>query len=200
MLKASKPQSLSPMHRIVIAFRAFFVVLFNRVRAEQVERALDAGAAKMVEPQSPQVISEKPPDKAPPKPARKAAARNDAINLLAAMQREARLVDFFKEPIAGYSDAQIGAAVRDVHRDCAALLDRLFGLKPIESAAEGAEIEIREGFDPARIRLVGNVAGQPPFRGRLCHHGWEALRCDLPEWTGSERSMLVVSPAEVELR
>ena len=136
----------------------------------------------------------------PPKPARKTPVRNDAINLLAALQREARLVDFIKEPIAGYSDAQIGAAVRDVHRDCAALLDRLFSLEAIESAAEGAEIEVAEGFDPARIRLVGNVAGQAPFRGKLCHHGWEAARCELPAWTGSDRSVLVVSPAEVELK
>ncbi len=115
-------------------------------------------------------------------------------------QREARFVDFIKEPISGYSDAQIGAAVRDVHRDCGALLERLFGLKPVESAAEGSEIQVSEGFDPARIRLVGNVTGQPPFTGKLCHHGWEAVRCELPEWTGGDRSILVVSPAELELR
>lgn len=182
------------MHRIVLAFRAFFVVLFSRARAEQLEQALNRGSAT--------APTEQPAaaEKLPPKPARKPAVRNDAINLLAALQREARLVDFIKEPIAGYSDAQIGAAVRDVHRDCAALMDRLFGLRPIESAAEGADIDVPEGFDPARIRLVGNVAGQPPFHGKLCHHGWEAARCELPAWTGSDRSVMVVSPAEVELK
>ena len=184
------------MHRIVVAFRAFFVVLFNRARTAQVEQAINAGAAKAIEQQPAAVPIEKPA----PKPARKAAQRNDAINLLAAFQREARLVDFIKEPIGGYSDAQIGAAVRDVHRDCSAVLERIFALKPIEAAGEGAEIDVPVGFDPARIRLVGNVAGQPPFHGKLCHHGWEAARCDLPAWTGSDRSVLVVSPAEVEVR
>ena len=179
------------MHRIVLAFREFFRVLTNRLLAEQVEQAL-SGRAK-----GDCAASHR---KAGAQAVRKAAVRSDAINLLAALQREARFVDFIKEPIAGYSDAQIGAAVRDVHRDCGALLERIFGLKPIESATEGSEIQVSEGFDPARIRLVGNVTGQPPFKGKLCHHGWEAARCELPEWTGGERSMLVVSPAELELR
>jgi hypothetical protein len=180
------------MHRIVLAFRAFFRVLTNRLLAEQVEQALKA--------EGPKAIVQQPVEKPMPKPARKAPVRSDAINLLAALQREARFVDFIKEPITGYSDAQIGAAVRDVHRDCGALLERLFGLKPIESAAEGSELQVSEGFDPARIRLVGNVTGQPPFAGKLCHHGWEASRCEMPEWTGGDRSILVVSPAELELR
>jgi hypothetical protein len=47
-----------------------------------------------------------------------APARSEALNLLAAMQREARFVDFIREPLDGYSDAQIGAAARTVHRDC----------------------------------------------------------------------------------
>ena len=72
--------------------------------------------------------------------------RSDAINLLAALQREARFVDFIKEPIAGYSDAQIGAAVRDVHRDCGALLERLFGLKPIEIGRGGVGDSSQRGF------------------------------------------------------
>jgi hypothetical protein len=194
------------MHRFLLAFRAFFRVLTNRSLAERVEQALKAGGSATAEAQG------RPPTASPiakssaafpgpaAAPARKAATRSEAINLLAALQREARFVDFIKEPIAGYADAQIGAAVRDIHRDCGALLERIFGLKPIEAAAEGAEIQVGEGFDPARIRLVGNVTGQPPFKGKLCHHGWEAARCELPAWTGGERSILVVSPAELELR
>lgn len=194
------------MHRIVVAFRAFFRVLMNRVVAEKVEDALGDGRAPSGSTQGRPAVSSPVEGAVAAIPglrvaaARKGAVRSDAINLLAALQREARFVDFIKEPIASYSDAQIGAAVRDIHRDCGAMLERIFGLKPIESAAEGAEIKVGEGFDPARIRLVGNVTGQPPFTGKLCHHGWEAARCDLPAWTGGERSVLVVSPAEVELR
>jgi hypothetical protein len=186
------------MHRIVLAFRAFFRVLTNRLVAEQIEDALRKDGPKTLEWQPPEKRTEKQAEK--PAPVRKTASRNDAVNLLAALQREARFVDFIKEPIAGYGDAQIGAAVRDIHRDCGALIERIFGLKPIESAAEGAEIQVSEGFDPARIRLVGNVTGAPPYHGKLCHHGWEAARCELPAWTGGDRAILVVSPAELELR
>jgi hypothetical protein len=179
------------MRRLALAFRVFFRVMASALVAEQVERALKG--------QSLPAIEQKPVEPAPPKPVKKAAVRNDALNLLAALQREARLVDFFQEPIAGYSDAQIGAAVRDIHRECATAIERIFALKQIESAAEGAMIDVPEGFDPTRIHLSGNVTGAPPFRGKLCHHGWEATRCDLPEWSGGERALLVVAPAQVEV-
>src|SRR5258708_13836101 len=67
--------------------------------------------------------------------------RSEALTLLATLQREARLVDFLKESIGDYSDAQIGAAVRDIHRDSAGVLDRLFKIQPIETHEEGAEIQ-----------------------------------------------------------
>jgi hypothetical protein len=184
------------MHRIVLAFRAFFRVMFNAALAQQVEQALE-GKQPAIEHKL--AAQESRPTPAP-KAVKPAAVRNDALNLLAALQREARLVDFLKEPIAGYDDAQIGAAVRDIHRDCGAVLERIFGVQPIESAEEGAEITVAAGFDPARIRLVGNVQGQPPFRGRLCHHGWEATRSELPAWTGGDAALRVIAPAEVELK
>ena len=180
------------MHRLILAFRAFFHVLANASVAEDIERVLQAKRSP--------VVGERPGEQPRQKPVRQVPVRNDALNLLAALQRETRLIDFIKEPIAEYSDAQVGTAVRDIHRDCGALVERIFGIVPVESATEGAPIEVSEGFDPARIRLVGNVTGHPPFRGKLCHHGWEATRCNLPEWTGSERSLYVVAPAEVELK
>ena len=42
-------------------------------------------------------------------------AADRAIQLLALLQREGRLVDFLREDLGSYSDAQIGAAARDVH-------------------------------------------------------------------------------------
>ena len=116
------------------------------------------------------------------------------------MQREARFVDFIKEPIAGYSDAQIGAAVRDIHRDCGAMLERLFGLKPIESAAEGAEIQVSEGFDPARIRLVGNVTGQPPFRASFATMAGKPRAANCPRGLAASGRLSSFRPAELELR
>lgn len=126
--------------------------------------------------------------------------RSEAVSLLAVLQREARFVDFIKEQIAGYSDAQIGAAVRDVHQGCAAVLERFFALQPVSAAAEGASIEVPRNFDPAQFRVTGNVTGAPPFRGTLQHHGWKATKSELPDWTGSEASALVVAPAEVEVK
>jgi Domain of unknown function (DUF2760) len=184
------------MLRIALAFRAFFRVLFHGA-AEELARSSKGEAAPAAEKPSAPSPAPKPVRATPTRPE---PARNPALNLLAAMQREARWVDFIKEPISGYSDAQVGAAVRDIHRDCGTLIERIFGLKPIESAAEGSDIQVAEGFDPARIRLTGNVTDKLPATGKLCHHGWEATRCDLPEWTGSQRAIHVVAPAEIEVR
>lgn len=183
------------MRRIVIAFRAFFHALFHREIAEAIARILEQGKIPMrKEP----AVEETPKPPAKPKPL--PPARNDAVTLLATLQREARFVDFLQEPLAGYSDAQVGAAARDVHRDCAAVVQRLFDLKPVVEQPEGAEIELPAGFDPGRFRLTGNVAGDPPFRGRLVHHGWEAGKCELPAWSGSSEAARVIAPVEVELK
>ena len=125
--------------------------------------------------------------------------RSEALTLLATLQREARFVDFIQEPLDDYSDAQIGAAVRDVHRDCAKVLGRLFSIRPVLKDEEGAEVEVPAGFDSGRYRLVGNVTGQPPHRGRMMHHGWEAGACELPAFSGSKSAARVIAPAEVEL-
>jgi hypothetical protein len=93
---------------------------------------------------------------------------------LAALQREGRFIDFLKEPLDGFSDAQIGAVARDVHRDCGKVVERWFALSPIAKEEEGAEITLPPGFDAGRFRLSGQVSGEPPYRGRLVHHGWVA--------------------------
>ena len=130
----------------------------------------------------------------------KRSRRSEAIALLAALQREGRFVDFLKEELTGYSDAQIGAVARDLHRDCAKVVERMFGIKPLLSEGEGATVEVPAGFDAGRYRLAGNIGGSPPFRGALVHHGWTATTCELPEWVGGETSLRVIAPAEVEVK
>ena len=179
------------MRRILLAFRVFFRTLFNAAIAEQVARLFGAGA--------PAVAPAPLPQPKPPAVKAKPPARSEAITLLAALQREARFVDFVQESLAGYTDAQIGAVARDVHRDCGAVLKRLFALRPAVDQEEGAEVDIPAGFDPTRWRLTGNVASEPPFRGRLVHPGWEATICELPTWSGSAAAARIVAPAEVEL-
>jgi len=184
------------MRRLWTAIRVFFLTLFSAARAQQVEQ-LFRHAGGTSAPAILPVAADKPSEK-PAEP--RAPARSEALTLLATLQREARLVDFLKEPLAGYSDAQIGAVARDVHRDCAAVLERLFAIRPLLEAQEGSEIEVPPGFDAARYRLIGNVAGEPPFRGRLTHHGWEATICQLPTWSGSTQAARIVAPIEVELK
>lgn len=178
------------MTRIGLALRAFFRVLFQADFARRIAPLLSGPAPEpaAAEPLRPTV---KP---APPKP-----VRSEALSLLAMLQREARLVDFLQEPIAGYSDEQIGAAVRDVHRDSATVLERVFGLRPVLSAEEGSQVDVPDDFDASRYRLTGNVKDHPPYRGQLAHHGWEATRAAVPEWTGGAAGALVIAPAVVEI-
>jgi hypothetical protein len=193
------------MRRIWLAIRIFFLTLFSAAVAEQAGEVLEQRKQRLSAQQEKQ--GAKPPVKAeqqPPKPkqppAPRQAARSEAVTLLAALQREARFVDFVKEPLGGYSDAQIGAAARDVHRDCGKLLDRLFALQPVLAEAEDAEVEVPAGFDASRYRLTGNVTGNPPFRGRLVHPGWQATICELPTWSGNPAAARIVAPVEVELK
>ena len=173
--------------RIGLAFRAFFAALFNASLASEIESVL-AGDR-----------TESPPAPSEPKKDQ-SAGRSDAIALLESLQREARFVDIVNEPLEGYTDAQIGAASRDVLRQCGEVLDRMFGLQPVVPQSEGEEIETPPNGDEGRFRLTGNVVGQPPYRGSLMHQGWEATRCELPKWTGSEQTELVIAPAELELK
>jgi hypothetical protein len=186
------------MRRIWIAVRAFFVALLHSEAAHLIEDALDRSRLPPAVGSGPLVAAEPKPESAK-KPEPKTPVRSEALTLLAALQREARLVDFVKESLAGYSDAQIAAAAREVHRDCGAVLERFFALVPAVTQEEGSMLEVPAGYDAGRYRLTGNVTGQPPYRGRLVHPGWEATRCELPLWSGKAESARVVAPVEVEI-
>ena len=188
------------MHRLWTAIRVFFLALFRAEVARQVDEILERRRAAIPASAVPEGPKPAPPEKPKGPPATRKPVRSEALTLLAALQREARFVDFVKEPLGAYSDAQIGAVARDVHRDCGAVLERMFALRPVAAGEEGSEIEVPPGFDAGRYRLVGNVAGEPPFRGRLTHHGWEATSCQLPAWSGSADSARILAPVEVELK
>ncbi len=209
--------------RIWLAIRVFFGVLFSSATAARVrevfqelreEGAPRSGEAlrkgggeealvgeRTAEERRPSVAGPKVSGRVAAKAAAEARARtrSEALTLLAALQRESRLVDLIQEPLQEYTDAQIGAAARNVLRDAARTLERFFGLVPVVQAEEGAQVEVPRGFDPNRYRLIGHVVGEPPYRGQLVHPGWEATRCELPTWTGSESAVRVIAPAEVEI-
>ena len=108
------------MGRIGVAFRAFFGALGSGAVAQRIDQALRAEALP-----GPEAKPKEQP-KAPAKP-----TRSEALILLAALQREARFVDFLMEPLDGYSDQQVGAAARDVHRGCSEAVERMFAIKAL---------------------------------------------------------------------
>jgi hypothetical protein len=177
-----------------VAFRSFFRALSDGGFSDRVKAILDspAGAAPVIAPPEPpreivrEVVKEVPK-----------AVPGESLRLLGVLQRDGRLLDFLNEDIAGYDDAQIGAAVRDIHRDCKKTLDKYVDLAPVLDKEEGSNVDVPAGFNPGEIRLTGNVKGQPPFKGSLAHRGWKAMevRAPAPD-PGNE---MIIAPAEVEL-
>jgi hypothetical protein len=120
------------------------------------------------------------------------------LAVLSLLQREGRLIDFLQEEMAAYSDAEIGAAARVVHAGCRKAVADSFTIAPALKDAEGASIQVPAGFDAQRIRLTGNIAGQPPFRGTVKHHGWVVTSLRLPN-VSETLDPRVLAAAEVEL-
>ena len=79
--------------------------------------------------------------------------------MLAILQRDGRLIDFLMEDLTAYDDAQIGAAVRDVHAGSREALQRYFTLEPVLDDEEGRPVTLDRNVDAARVKIVGSVDG-----------------------------------------
>lgn len=121
------------------------------------------------------------------------------LHLLAVLQKEGRLLDFFSEDLAQYQDGQIGAAVRSIHENCQKALKNHIVPQFVLEQEEGQEITVEKDFDPNTLKLVGNVTGTPPFKGIVRHRGWRAKKLDLPSFSG-DTPPGIIAPAEVEIR
>jgi Domain of unknown function (DUF2760) len=180
--------NLSLLDRLSLAFGTFFGVLGDAQFAEGVLR-LKQGAASTPTPS---------PSPVPEPVTIREATPDAALQLLGLLQRDARLIDFVQEDIAGYGDADIGAAARVVHAGCRTALREHFTIEPVRAEAEGAQITLPQGFDASAVRLTGNVVGKPPFTGSLSHRGWHVTDVRLPKlMQGHDAS--VIAPAEVTL-
>ena len=137
------------------------------------------------------------PIKATPAPAPKpqSGANDGAVQILAVLQRDARLIDFLMEDISAYSDEQVGAAVRDVQTNAKQTLDRYMKLAPVIDGVEG-EFTKTAGLSEAALKLVGKVppSGKAPG-GVLRHKGWKAEKVDMPALPPGN----ILAPAELEV-
>ena len=93
------------MNRIVLAFRAFFNLLFSGELSSEVLIALNLSRRSAAAPVKPVP---------PPPPVPVVRTSDGALQILAILQRDSRLIDFLMEDVSGYSDDQVGAAVREL--------------------------------------------------------------------------------------
>ena len=180
--------------RAAYAFRCFFALLFKGVIPADILRAFGVPSGEPAPP---------PPRAAPATaglaPSAPVEDRGDrAIQLLALLQRDGRLVDFLLEDLTPYTDAQVSAAVRDVHANCRRAIDRYLPLEPILADDEGMTTALSAPVDPSMVKLVGNVRNQASYRGTVRHRGWRVGRVALPPLAPAD-ARFVVAPAEVEI-
>jgi hypothetical protein len=173
------------LNRIVLAFRSFFSLLFSGELSQETLTALNltrrAAAAAAKPASAPAAVR----------------ASDGALQLLAILQRDSRLIDFLQEDIAGYSDDQIGAAVRELHDQCRDAIARYVTLAPVIDGVEGTYAKA-PAQDPNLVKFVGNVPAKPPAGGTLRHKGWRATKVDLPSLP-AKQDATVIAPAEIEI-
>ncbi len=169
------------MNRISFAFRSFFSILFGGNLPPDIAQAF--GYTKAAPPRPVPV----------PKPA--AGPTDGAVQILSILQRDARLVDFLMEDVSGYSDEQVGSAVRDVQEQARKAMLRYMQLQPVIDGVEGTYTKT-DPADAGAIKLIGNVpaSGKAPG-GTLRHKGWRAEKVELP----SAPPGTLIAPAEIEV-
>src|SRR5215207_3053780 len=182
--------------RVSYAARCFFAVLSRGEVPEDIAPEVVRGAAPA--PGREEAATLPPAGRVEARPAEEPSVR--AVQLLALLQRDGRLVDFLSEDIAPYQDAQVGAAVRELHANCRKALEQYVTLEPVIDGEEDRPVTVPEGFDPAEVKLVGNVTGRPPLRGLLRHRGWRVASINLPSLPPQGAGREVVAPAEVEIQ
>ena len=171
------------MHPI-LAIRSFFSILFKGALSDDLAAALGLSRRAVVKP-------------APASTTAPATPSDGALQILAILQRDSRLIDFLMEDVTAYSDDQVGAAVRSLHDQCRDALNRYVQLAPVIDGVEGTFTRLAS-IDPSSVKLLGNVPPKPPPGGILRHKGWRCLKVDLPVLQGKQ-DVKVIAPAEVEI-
>jgi Domain of unknown function (DUF2760) len=142
-------------------------------------------------------VSVPPPVQQPPPGENQ--AESEIVAFFALLQEKGRLVDFLMEDVAGYDDAEVGAAARVIHQGCKQVLQEYFKISPVSDAPEGTQVTVPAGYATDQYRVVGKLSGEAPFTGTLLHKGWKTEFVKLPRIVTSGR-LPSIAPAEVEIK
>lgn len=180
-----------------VALKAFSAALFDREAAQRIRQAIE-GPPKLDARELTPIPTDRAGDEAELVAAAKPAVspRSEAVTLLSALQREARLLDLIQEDLVNFSDDQIGAAARPCLQSCREVLDRTLAPSPLCESGEGASVEIPANASPATFQRIGEGEAA---RGTLIHAGWRVTKSDLPRWTGRADDADVIAPAQVQI-
>jgi len=166
------------------AFRAFFSLLGGSELPPDL--AAELGYTK---------VGAKKPEPAAPV----VTPADGSLQLLGILQRDARFLDFVMENLSGYSDDQIGAAVRNLHENTRGALDKYVGLQPVIDGVEGTFTKLTGPADPNQIKLIGKVPADGKVAGgTLRHKGWKATKVDFPPVFAHQKTD-ILAPAELEI-
>jgi hypothetical protein len=199
--------SLSFFERFGFAWACFFKILFDGRFAKRALSASTAVSTSTTTPTATPTSTATATATATPTPtatptttptATATATATDALQLLALLQRDGRLIDFLEQDIVPFSDADVASAARVVHDGCRKALHARGEITPIRSEEEGVKVTLAPGFSAAEHRLVGEVRGEPPYVGTLRHRGWRVKGLSLPS-TVAGHDATIVAPAEIEL-
>jgi len=170
--------------RIWLAFRSFFSILWRGSLPEDALARLGLVRRGSAKPQA------APTPGAP-------RVSDGALQMLAILQRDSRLIDFIMEDITAYSDEQVGAAVRSLHDQARESLGRYVKLQPVIDGVEGTFTKPALS-DPSAVKFIGNVPAGTPSGGLLRHKGWRAGKVDLPA-LNPKQDAAIIAPAEIEI-
>jgi hypothetical protein len=171
--------------RIWLAIRGFFSLLFRGALPDDALVQLGLVRRAAPKPQTPAAAAAVP------------RASDGALQILSILQRDSRLVDFVMEDISGYSDDQVGAAVRGLHDQARESLSRYVKLEPVIDGVEGTFTKPGVS-DAAAVKFIGNVPAGKPAGGLLRHKGWRTGKIDLPA-LNPKQDASIIAPAEIEI-
>jgi hypothetical protein len=178
-----------------LCIRFYVVRVIRKLSSTDLKASKKADSKKKSKKDKPLADS----SKGPTRQERKKEERFRSLHLIALLQREGRLLDFFNEELDAFENEQIGAAARKIHADCKSAIQKYIAPKPVMDQEEGEIVSIEPGFDPSSIKMTGNVSGKPPFKGTLQHRGWRCSKFELPGLSNINDPN-IIAPAEVEIQ